>query len=404
SENGVMGDRPERAQEQPPDDAIRFAGAQPALAPGAPVPGLSSWVLERKLGGGAFGEVWLARHAWNTKEPPRAVKFCTDPAARHRLVTHEKNVVLRVMRYAGNHPSVVPLLECNLDSAAPWLMYQFVEGGTLARAIEQWRDLPAPKRLSRTVRTLYALAGALATFHRLDPPVVHRDLKPQNVLMAGGKVPRITDFGIGGVAALRDAGAPESATAFAARVPTTLRAAGTPNYAPIEQRLGSPPDPRDDVHALGVIAYQMLVSDLRYAPGPDVKDELRDLKVPGELAALIINSVATNPDRRPRNATEWETGLAALLQRAQKQADLMSTSSQGSIPTLPPSAAPKPAQPPVPRPEPPVPLEPPHPRSPRERVRSVWGGRLQLLGAWCFALLLVFALVRSVLFVFGPKP
>src|SRR4051812_28167705 len=98
---------------------------------GETVPGLSSWVLEHKLGGGGFGEVWLAKHAWDGEQKPRAVKFCTDPDARHRLVSHEKNVVVRVMKYAGKHPNIVPLLDCNLDGEVPWLMYEFVQGGTL---------------------------------------------------------------------------------------------------------------------------------------------------------------------------------------------------------------------------------------------------------------------------------
>ena len=61
-----------------------------------------------------------------------AVKFCTDPAARHQLVTHEQTVVARVMKHGGDHPNVVPLLECNLSGDIPWLMYEYVEGGTLA--------------------------------------------------------------------------------------------------------------------------------------------------------------------------------------------------------------------------------------------------------------------------------
>ncbi|MDY3556252.1 serine/threonine-protein kinase [Gemmata sp. JC717] len=312
-------------------------GAAAPLTAGAPVPGLSSWVLERRLGAGGFGEVWMARHAWNAKEPPRAVKFCTDPGARLRLVTHEKNVVLRVMRYAGAHPNIVPLLECNLDGDVPWLMYEFVEGGTLASALAQWRSLPLTKRMGRAVRTLYALASALAVFHRLHPPLIHRDLKPHNVLMAGGKVPRIIDFGIGGVAVPRDVEA--AGTALAARVPTGLQAAGSANYAPVEQRLGSPPDPRDDVHALGVIAYQALVGDVTVAPGPDVKDELRQLRVPGELVALIASSVATNPDRRPKDAGEWEAALAELMQRAQRPSEAvpLSVSELGAVPVVPPA-------------------------------------------------------------------
>ncbi len=317
--------------DRPPEDA---PPAPPPFAPGAAIPGLSSWLLERKLGGGGFGEVWLARHAWNEKEPARAVKFCTDPEARHRLVTHEKNVVLRVMKYAGHHPNIVPLLDCNLDGPFPWLMYEFVEGDTLAGRIEQWRELPLPKRLGQAVRTLYAVAGALGACHRLNPPLVHRDMKPHNILMAGGKVPRITDFGIGGVAVPKDGAAPGALTAFAARIPTALQTSGSWLYSPPEQLFGNPPNPRDDVYALGIIAYQMIAGDLKAGPGPDAELELRDLKVPAELSALIVRSIAMNADRRPRDASEWETTLAAIAQKAQKSSDPMSMVSSGFLPAI----------------------------------------------------------------------
>ena len=333
-----MSEPSEGTREQSPEDVLRITPSIPAFATGDTVPGLSSWLLERKIGGGGFGEVWLTRHAWNVRERPRAVKFCTDPAARHRLVTHEKNVVLRVMKYATDHPNVVPLLDCNLDGDIPWLMYEFVEGGTLAGAIKEWRELSLPQRLGKAVRTLHAIASALARFHRFDPPLVHRDMKPHNVLMAD-KVPRITDFGIGSVVVTpQNDNATGSLTAYAARLPSALHSAGTRIYAPPEQMLGSTPNPRDDVYALGIIAYQMVMADLTAVPGADATLELRDLKVPAELVALIVRSVSINPDRRPKDATEWEQKLGAVVERKQKQHETTDTSS-GPTPALPPLPA-----------------------------------------------------------------
>lgn len=285
---------------------------RPGFAVGNTVPGLSSWLLERKLGGGGFGEVWLTKHEWNDKEKLRAIKFCLDPEARHRLVTHERNVVVRVMKYAGNHPNIVPLLDCNLDGDTPWLMYEYVEGGTLVEFIKEWRELPLAKRLGRAVRTLYAVAGALSACHRLDPPLVHRDMKPQNILMAGS-VPRITDFGIGGLAVL------SKEDAHDVRLPTVLQSAGTRIYAPPEQMFGNLPSPRDDVYALGIIAYQTLVGDLLTAPDANATAELRMMRIPDELSALIVSSVAMNPERRPKDASEWETKLAAIIEKAKKK-------------------------------------------------------------------------------------
>ncbi len=312
--NGETGTR-----EQSPTDVERQT-PPPLFAPGDPLPNLEMWVLERRLGGGGFGEVWLARHE---RKGAAAVKFCTDPAARHQLVTHEKSVVARVMRHCGQHPNVVPLLECNLSGAIPWLMYEYVEGGTLADALDGWRALSPPQRLGRAVRVLRALAGALGTFHRLAPPLVHRDLKPHNVMMAGN-TPRITDFGIGGAAGAADPSVNESG--LSVRLPTLLQTAGSSRYAPQEQALGSPPSPRDDVFALGVIAYQLIRADIRAVPDSDAARALRALRIPAELAALIVQSTALDPDRRPRDGAEWEDRLAALVRKK---------TASGSHPSLP---------------------------------------------------------------------
>ncbi len=298
-------------QQQTPAQLARLLSARPQLTPGEPVPNREMWVLERQLGIGGFGEVWLAKHEW--KDERVAVKFCTHPAARHRLVTHEKRVIARVMKHGGDHPNIVPLLDCNLSGETPWLIYVYVPGGTLAEAVQGWKGVPFGRRLARTVRVMHALAGALGTFHRLEPPIVHRDMKPQNVLMAGS-VPRITDFGLGGAVltgALADTA--NSLSGQSAMLPPMLRAMGTLRYASQEQMSGSAPDPRDDVYALGIIAYQMVMCDLRAVPGTDTADELRALRVPGELIALIVKSVATNPERRPKDATECERELAKLL-------------------------------------------------------------------------------------------
>lgn len=307
-----MNDTPEKSSipETPEHVARMLSGTSSLFVQGAAVPGLSSWVLDRKLGGGGFGEVWLATHAWDKTQEPRAIKFCTDPEARQRLVTHERNVVLRVMKYTGRHAHIVSLLDCNLDAETPWLMYEFVPGGTLADQIDAWRELPFSERLDRTVSVLHAISGALAACHLLEPPLVHRDLKPHNVLMAG-PTPRVTDFGIGGVVVQEDDTATGALTAAGARLPTALHKAGTRIYAPPEQMGGSPPSPRDDVYALGVIAYQMLVGDLKITPGTDAPAELLELGVPSEFASLICQSVAVNPIRRPKDATVWEAVLAA---------------------------------------------------------------------------------------------
>ncbi|HEY1189046.1 MAG TPA: serine/threonine-protein kinase [Gemmata sp.] len=282
-----------------------------AFETGDPLPGLSSWVLERQIGVGGFGEVWLVRHEW--KAVRRAVKFFTHPEVRHRLVTHEKKVLVRVMKHAGDHPNIVPLLECNLDGDLPWLMYDYIEGGTLADAVREWQSRPVPKRVRKAVRALLAIASAIAHCHRLKTPIVHRDLKPANVLRDATGVLRVTDFGIGGAATAPPLdGQTHGYLTNSGRVPTLLRAAGSFGYAGPQQRNGDPPDPRDDVYAIGVLAFQMLMGDLTLWPGPDMADDLRGLGLPRSLVSLLVQSVSHNPARRPTDALEWKHAMEAL--------------------------------------------------------------------------------------------
>ncbi len=281
---------------------------------GEPVPGLSSWRLEQRLGVGGFGEVWLARHEW--KPDRRAVKFFTHPEARHRLVTHEKKVLVRVMKYAGGHPNIVPLLECNLDGATPWLMYEYVPGGTLAEAMAEWLVRPAMRRMSKAARTLLAISAALAHCHRVATPIVHRDLKPANVLRDEAGTFRVTDFGIGGAAVAHLAeGQTHGLLTNSGRVPTLIRAAGSFGYASPQQRNGDPPTPRDDVYALGVLGYQLFLGNLTLWPGPDMADDLRAIGLPSAVVSLLRNSVSHAPSRRPADAYEWRVMLEACTTR-----------------------------------------------------------------------------------------
>ena len=202
-----------------PGSINAFEPIRLGFEPGDPVPGLSSWRLEKQLGLGGFGEVWLARHEWKSER--RAVKFFTHPEARYRLVTHEKKVLVRVMKNA-NHPNIVPLVECNLDGAAPWLMYEYVPGGTLADAVKEWGARPQAKRLSKAAKALFMIAAAIGHCHRLATPIVHRDLKPANVLCDAAGVLRVTDFGIGGAAVAHPIAGPDP------RIPDQQRAACRP--------------------------------------------------------------------------------------------------------------------------------------------------------------------------------
>ena len=285
----------------------------PRFVPDEWVPGrVGNWKLVQKIGGGGFGDVWLTRS--KRFAAPRVVKFCTDPAARRKFVAHEQDVIDRVMDSIGSHPNIVPLLECHLEGDAPWLMYEYVEGGTLADAILEWHALKPGERIARAVAVLHPIAAALARGHALTPPVVHRDLKPANVLMAGD-TPRITDYGIGGVAVdyLIAADKSPAHVSMRGRLPSMLKGSYSHIYSSPQQRAGEKPDPRDDVHALGVIAYQMFVGRVDAEVKGNWQLRLRKDGVPDAIIDLIGNSASDEAEDRPNDAREWEAVLADLL-------------------------------------------------------------------------------------------
>src|SRR5262249_47326684 len=146
----------------------------------------------------------------------------------------------------------------------PCLEYEYVGGGDLTGLIEEMRAKGGPS-LTEAAKIVLNLAGTVGFAHQHQPPIVHRDLKPANLLVGRslkGKIAlRIADFGIGGLAATK---AIEEATRLgpgqASRATMGLRGAYTPLYASPQQVRGEPPDPRDDVHALGVIWYQLVTN------------------------------------------------------------------------------------------------------------------------------------------------
>lgn len=296
-----------------PDDVMKLLPPRPVrFRPGNPLPGRPGWTLTEPLGVGGFGEVWLARHPQFTAVTG-AVKFCHDLQARDRDLLHESRVIDRVMEQ-GKRPHLVPLLDAQLDIDTPWLMFEYVPGGDLGDVIYEWQRLPPSERVARATSALHELAVAVGHFHRLTPAVVHRDLKPANILRDrnSGNL-RVTDFGIGGVMArvvLEEETRGHGTRG--GRLLSCLRGSYTPLYAsPQQQELGDP-DPRDDVHALGVIGYQMITGQVNRGAGPDFADDLRDAGVGEGLVTLLGRCVAQKPERRPKDAAELAEQVAAL--------------------------------------------------------------------------------------------
>lgn len=285
------------------DDVLKFLPPRPPrFRPGAPLPGMAGWVLDRLLGTGGFGEVWYARHA-RMGSLCGAVKFCFGQSGQDLI--HEAELIDRIMA-SGKHPNIVPLTHAHLEGDSPWLMFEYVGGGTLTDWIHHVQKMNSAERRQQVTVALTQLCEAVGHFHALPVPVVHRDLKPSNILLDRlTKKLRITDSGIGSVTS-RETNQQESrgGGTRGGRLLTYLRGSHTPLYSSPQQRSGADPDPRDDVHALGVIAYQMLTGHLAQGAGPDFADDLREAGANEELIVLLGRCVAQKSDRRPKHGKE----------------------------------------------------------------------------------------------------
>jgi len=294
-----------------PVDLPRFKPGDRPLA--------ADWELVELLGKGGFGEVWKARHLTRSRQKAVALKFCLDPVAaatlRNEAALHDH---LDRVREEAAAPGIVPLLETYLRADPPCLMYEFIEGGDLTGLVH---EMQAQDQLTPAFATkiIHRLASIVAVAHRLVPPLVHRDLKMSNVLVrpGSGVLPDlfVADFGIGGLAAgqaLREQAGRRPLSSQL--LPTAIRGAYTPLYASPQQVQGERPDPRDDVHAMGVIWYQLVTGDLRLLSiPPDWRDVVEERGLGEEQVCLLAACIASRAEKRPFDAADLAERLDRCL-------------------------------------------------------------------------------------------
>jgi serine/threonine-protein kinase len=269
-----------------------------ALGPG--------FTIERELGGGGMSRVFVAYQ--EALERRVAVKVLPEHLAAAVSVERFKREIL--LSAGLQHPHIVGVLSAGVAAGLPFFVMPFVEGESLGSCIA--RSGPLPVR--RAVSILKDVARALAYAH--ERGVVHRDIKPHNILLAAGAA-TVTDFGVAkAITSARRSGAQGDTLTSAG---TSL---GTPLYMAPEQAAADPDvDHRADIYALGITAYEMLTGaapfaglaprallTARMSEDPPRLDMVR-IDVPGALADLVMRCLARDPADRPQSAEELLTAL-----------------------------------------------------------------------------------------------
>ena len=260
--------------------------------------------LASKLGSGGMSTVYLAQD--EVLDRPVAVKLL------HREISEEADQLERFRREARaaarlSHPNLVSVIDAGEDEGRPYIVFEYVEGDTLKRRIQAAGVLPVDEAIA------YAIEigrGLIAAHGR---KLVHRDVKPQNVLIDTDGRAKVTDFGI-------------ARSLEAEGLTATGRVLGTTDYVSPEQAMGEDVDERSDVYSLGIVLYEMLTGEVPFHAETQVGVAMKHVNEPlpdvlvkrPEVSAAVASVIdrATTKDARDRYGSvgQMVRDLEAMLE------------------------------------------------------------------------------------------
>jgi len=266
--------------------------------------------LEARIGAGGMSTVYRATDL--TLQRPVAIKLM------NREVSIDSDQLERFRREARavaqlSHPHIVGVIDAGEDEGRPYIVFEYIEGETLKERIRRQGRLPVAEAVAYAIEIARALGAAHARH------IVHRDVKPQNVLIDEEGSAKVTDFGI-------------ARTLDEEGLTADGRVLGTTDYVSPEQALGQPVTGQSDLYSLGVVLYEMLTGEVPFKGESQVavamkhvREEIPDVQakrpeISSALAVIVDTATAKHQENRYADDAELiadlEDGLAIETTRA----------------------------------------------------------------------------------------
>jgi len=282
---------------------------------------IGTYRIEAELGRGGMGVVYRATESATGKSVALKIlsrEFSLDPAYVRRF-RRETEALARL-----DHPNIVRVYHVGEDRGVHYYAMDFVEGRSLGALLSAGERFSIERALDLAVD----VAGALGHAHSAG--IVHRDIKPGNILIGSDGKPKLTDFGI-------------ARLTYATRMTRTGDIVGTPEYMSPEQAKGAAVEPPSDVYSLGVVMYELLTGRVpfegataleiikkhQYEEPVNIRECNRAIH--DGLARIVMRMLAKDPKERHKSAEQVATALSAIRPMAIRAASAKETAAATAV-------------------------------------------------------------------------